>query len=256
MANKVKFGLKNCYYAPATIGQNGTITYGSPVRLPGAVSLSMDAEGENENFYADDSVYYVVANNSGYSGDLELALIPDSFKQDCLGEILDSQGLATEKSTAEVSPFALLFEFSGDSKKVRHAFYNCTASRPSVEGNTVEDSKTPQTETITISAAPVPATDIVKARTTDTTSEGIYNAWFTSVQEPVITGTQSYTDIFAGTGAKTTFELTHTPTTVTEVTVGGTSTSAYSVSDDEITFTTAPGNEDVVIVTYNYTVNG
>ena len=50
-----------------------------PVRLPGSVSLSIDANGENENFYADNSVYYVINNNSGYEGDLEVALITTDF---------------------------------------------------------------------------------------------------------------------------------------------------------------------------------
>lgn len=182
--NKVRFGLKNCYYAPATIASDGSITYETPVALPGAVSLSMDPEGENENFYADDGVYYVVANNAGYSGDLELALIPDHFRQACLGETVDANGMAVESANAQASPFALLFEFSGDQRKTRHVMYNCTASRPSVEGSTTEDSKTPQTETVTIAAAPVPATEIVKAKTTADTEEAVYTAWFTTVQTP------------------------------------------------------------------------
>ena len=49
-SNKVKFGLKNCHYAKATFDEDGNVTYEKPIRMPGAVSLSMDPEGENENF--------------------------------------------------------------------------------------------------------------------------------------------------------------------------------------------------------------
>ena len=86
--NKVKFGLTNVHYAKIkdwvtdASGANLTPVYVDPVRLPGAVSISIDANGENENFYADDIVYYVISNNSGYEGDLEIALIPTDFSTD------------------------------------------------------------------------------------------------------------------------------------------------------------------------------
>ena len=60
------------------------MSYAAPVPLPGSVSLSLDANGEPENFYADGIAYYVINNNMGYDGDLELALIPESFRADVL----------------------------------------------------------------------------------------------------------------------------------------------------------------------------
>lgn len=180
--NKVKFGLKNCHYALVTLGEDGKATFGTPVAMPGAVSLSLDAEGENEPFYADDSVYYMVSDNNGYSGDLELALIPESFLTDIMHETEDSNGVLYENKDVEPEHFALLFEFTGDQRKIRHCMYYCSASRPSVSGNTREDSTEVQTETLSLTVSPLPS-GLVKVKTGTNTTQAVYDAWYNSVYE-------------------------------------------------------------------------
>ena len=181
--NKVKFGLKNCHYSLTTIAEDGTITYGTPASLPGSVSLSLDAEGENDPFYADDSVYYMISNNNGYSGDLELALVPEEFLKDILKETEDANGVLVENKDVEPEHFALLFEFTGDQRKIRHCLYYCSATRPSMEGNTTEDKTSVKTEKLSITVSPLPS-GIVKVKTGTNTTEAIYNDWYKAVYEP------------------------------------------------------------------------
>ena len=194
--NKVKFGLNKVHYAKITsYDEEGVPTFAKPVRIPGAVSLSIDAEGEASNFYADDGVYYVINNNSGYTGDLEIALVPLEFATDILGEKLDEKGVLTETNTAEVSQFALLFEFTGDKRKIRHVLYCCSASRPATEGQTTEDSKEVKTETISIKASALP-NGLVKAKTCESTDASTYDGWYKNVYTPAV-GTASKTTVKA-----------------------------------------------------------
>lgn len=182
-SNKVKFGLKNCHYAKATFDEDGMVTYAKPVRIPGAVSLSMDPEGSPETFWADNVAYYVIANNSGYSGDLEIAIIPESFSRDILHEEEDSNGVLAENAETELEHFALLFEFDGDQRKIRHVLYNCTSARPSIEGSTTEDAKEVQTDTLELTATAL-ANGYVKAKTGTNTAQSVYDSWYDAVYEP------------------------------------------------------------------------
>ena len=182
MANKVKYGLKNVYYAVATDNGQGVLTYDTPVAWNGAVSLSLDAQGETSNFYADNIVYFTSNANSGYQGDFECALIPDSFRTAVLGEELDTKGFYVEKASIPTVEFALLFQFEGDESATRHCLYRCTASRTAVSGSTVEESIEPQTETITITAMPRINDEVIKSRCP--ASAQSYATWFTEVVEP------------------------------------------------------------------------
>ena len=182
--NKVKFNLWNVYYAPLLTNTTSKIEYGTPIAIPGAVSLSLDPTGENTPFYADGIEYYTISNNMGYSGDLEIALIPESFRVDILKESPDSNKVLIENKDINVGKFALLFRFDGDIRAINHVMYNCSVSRPKIGSKTNEESKEVQTETLTISAKPL-VKGYVKAKTGDSTPQTVYDNWFKSVYLPV-----------------------------------------------------------------------
>lgn len=175
--SKVCFNIKNVHYA--VMGQSG---YGTPVHIPGAVSLSVDPTGDDSTFYADGIEYWKSYNNSGYEGSLEMALIPDTFRQAVLGDTLDANNVLIEHSDAATVYFALGFQIDGDAESTYFWFYNCTASRPSAEANTTEESKEVDTQTLSWSCSP-DASGIVRAKTTATTESTDISAWFTSVYQ-------------------------------------------------------------------------
>ena len=191
MGNKILYNLKSVHAAKLTeTTENGvtSYSYATPRAIPGAVSISLDAEGESNPFYADGIVYFRSVTNNGYSGDLEMALIPEWFRTEILQEELDDNGVLIEKSNKlESVKFALLFEFDGDVNCIRHVLYNCTASRPSIESETKEDSIDPGKEKLTITADPR-ADGLVKARTGDTTDATAYANWYSSVYLPTEPG--------------------------------------------------------------------
>jgi len=187
MANKIRYGLKKAYYATVT-ETTGAPTYGTPVPIPGAVSISLEPEGEESSFYADDVLYDYETGNNGYTGTLEIALIPDKFFEDVIGFTLDNNDVFVEKNTDAPKPFALMFEFTGDANGIRHCLYNCIASRPTLEGETKAEGKEVQTTEIEFKAIPEETTGVVKIFSCASTDSTKYNAWYTTVALPSFPG--------------------------------------------------------------------
>jgi len=179
-ANKVKYNLKNVHYA---VWNSGTSSYGTPVAIPGAVNLSLSAENEEYVFYADGIAYFAYNNNNGYSGDLEVALIPQSFKEDVLGEAVDNNAVIVETSAVQTTYFALGFEIDGDQQSTLFWFYNGTATRPEIAGQTKEESIEVNTETLNVRFR-AGSDGYVKAATTPSTADADRTAWFTAVYTP------------------------------------------------------------------------
>lgn len=187
-ANKVNFGLKNVYYAPVT-ETDGAITYGEPIRIPGAVSLTLTPRGELAEFYADNMLYYSSSSNDGYDGTLSIANIPEQFAIDALGEEKDEDdGTLTEKADAKQKQFALMFEFDGDIKATRHVLYYCSANRPTITGATTTNTKEPQPNELTFIASARHTDYAVKTKTTTETSPAVYDAWYAAVYEKMPAG--------------------------------------------------------------------
>lgn len=195
MGNKIKYGLKNVYYAIGTPNTSGGMTYSTPVAFPGAVSLSLEPQGENTPFYADNIVYWVGNGSTGYQGDFEVARVIDSFKEDVLGMVKDGKDVLVEDMNAQIVHFALLFQFEGDVKATRHIMYNCTCTRAADSGSTKNESIEPQTETLTMAATSIYSaaldTDVVKAEANESSDSSTYESWFTTVYLPTAPSTST-----------------------------------------------------------------
>lgn len=155
--NKVKFGLSRVKVWPLTETTDPstgevTTTYGNGIAWPGAVSLDLSNNAAQEDFYADNGVYYVTSSASNYEGDYESAAVPRAFKKEIYGDIEDQNGALIEAKNSITKYFAMAFETDGDIGGQRTILYKCSASRPSVGSATTEDGTEIKTETVTIKA--------------------------------------------------------------------------------------------------------
>lgn len=182
--NKVHYALTNVYIATLEMDmETGTVTFGNPKRLLGAVSMDLSAQGDVIKLRADGMDYYVVNSNNGYQGDLNIARIPDWFRSDILGDTISTTDkVLVETTTQEPKAFAMLFEFLGDVKGTRHVLYNCAASRPNIKGENKDNLKDPDTDTLSLTASPL-QDGKVKASTTAETPDEVYKNWFQKVWE-------------------------------------------------------------------------
>lgn len=172
--NKVKFGLKNVHYALIT--ETG---FGEVKKLPGAVNLSIEPKGDDNEFFADDGLYYADTSNQGYEGTLELALVPDQFKIDVFGFKVDNKGVLIENKDAKQNTIALLFEINGDKNETRHVLYNVTCKRGAIGSATETTSKDIKSESLSIKVSADHKNGNITARSSK--GDQAYDTFFESV---------------------------------------------------------------------------
>lgn len=187
-ANKVHFGLKNVHYALITYA-DGVPSWGTPKAVKGAVNLTLSKESAETNFYADDSLYYHVSANNGYTGSLEMADFPAEMRQDLWGQTITTTGkMLVEDVDAQPAEFALMFETGGDISPDKFCFFRCIASRPDMTGATKADSTEVQTQSCDITVMPVvdstadsPINGKVSYRTTKDTPTASVTGFYSAV---------------------------------------------------------------------------
>jgi phi13 family phage major tail protein len=152
--NKITFGLSQLHVAFMT-STEGPPVWGTPIPVPGAVSLGQTAEGSLDEFYADDILYYTSVSNNGYSLAAVVANWPAAVQEKMFGFTKDPSGMLVEYSDVLPQPFALMAETQGSTTPIRIIYYNCKSERPSTDYETKSATITPKTQAATFRAAPL-----------------------------------------------------------------------------------------------------
>lgn len=189
--NKVTFGLEKVHIAFFDDQAPEQPAWKTPVPIRGAVRWTPTAVGETSTFYADNGPYFTVTSNNGYTGELELANIPDEILAEMLGWEVDSNGMIVEVADALPKKFALLGQVQGDKRNRRFVYYDCQASRPAKERTTKGESIEISGIVLNLTVSPIEINGktIVKGDIElNDSNQAVYDAFFNEVYVPVFNG--------------------------------------------------------------------
>ena len=146
--NKTQYGLCSLGWAK----RNSDKTYGDITMLPGAISLGLTRNDNNNGLAADNGEYDSGNSSKTVTGDLNVAMFNDAWLTGVLGYIEEAGGIGEGEGTS--IEFALVGEVSGDQGGYRFVWYDCTATAPTTTHQTIEIDGTVQyaTETCQITS--------------------------------------------------------------------------------------------------------
>lgn len=189
--NKVTYGLDKVHLAFRDSTATEQPAWKAPQAVQGAVRWTPTAVGDSSTFYADNLAYFVITANNGYTGELEMANVPDAILAEMLGWEIDDNGMIVEIADAIPKPFALLGQVKGDKRNRRFVYYECVASRPAKERTTKNESITPATDVLSLTISPieVDGRTIVKGDLElSETNATAFNGFFDAVYTPTFGG--------------------------------------------------------------------
>lgn len=182
--NKVMFGVSNLYFGTYTVNDQGSVVLGAPMHVPGTVNISLEAESEENSFYADNVKYWSGYSDNGYTGEVENALFDDEFKIAFMNYIrLDDGGIAQIKGQQNKAVY-MMFQADGDVENRRMILYNISLGQITREHATTEDSTEPQTATLPFSVSGDNTTGITRVSYAPT--DAVYNTMFTTPPVPAL----------------------------------------------------------------------
>ena len=180
--NKVMFGVSNLHFGTYTVNEEGAVVLGTPMHVPGTVNISLEAESEENKFYADNTVFWSGYSDNGYTGEIENALFNDEFKLAFMNYIrLDDGGIAQVKGQQNKAVY-MMFQADGDVENRRMILYNISLGQITREYATTEDSTEPQTATLPFTVNGDSATRINRVSYAPT--DAPYNTMFTTPPVP------------------------------------------------------------------------
>ena len=148
--NKVEFGISQLHVGTYEIDSKGDVVLGTPYHQKGAVSLSLDPESEDNNFFADNVKYYSGYSDNGYTGSIEVAKFDTDFKTQFLGYAAVTGGGVAKVKTKNAPKTYVAFQTEGDAEARRVLLLNVSFGEIQREFSTIEENKEPVTETIDI----------------------------------------------------------------------------------------------------------
>ncbi|MGF6356164.1 phi13 family phage major tail protein [Paenibacillus sp. 4624] len=189
--NKVTYGFDKVHIAFFDKDSTDAVpAWEAPIPVPGAVRWTPEAQGDTNEFYADNTKYFIVTNNNGYTGELEMANIPDELKVRMFGWLIDDKGMLVEIADGVPEKFALLGQVKGDKRDRRFVYYNCQAARTAKENTTKGESTEIVGETLSMSSSPIEIGGRVMVKgdlELSATNATEFNSFFTEVYTPTFT---------------------------------------------------------------------
>lgn len=183
--SKVHFGLCNVYIAKR-VASGGSVSYDTPVRVPGAVSLNRTKRSEASDFFADNILYFKGKKDSGEDLELVLADVPRSILLQYLNYLEANEGGIVSTDKIPDTAFALLFQVETDDKARKFCYFNCTASEGDGENKTTETANEPQTDTLKIACAGEESGDYQIFKHVVESTDQNYATFFSSVTIPTV----------------------------------------------------------------------